>query len=213
VLYAVAGPGDPTTRAVCGALAATWSLRLGVYLALRNAQHEERRYAELRARWGSRANARMLLFFVLQAVVAWVVALTFLPLAFRPEPAAPGWLVAGAALSLIGVIGETVADAQLSRFRSDPRNRGAVMDQGLWRYSRHPNFFFESVHWAGYPLLAVGAPHGWLALVGLVLITLLLLKFSGIPTVEQASARAGRRGYDAYVRRTSAFIPWPPRGP
>ena len=211
VLYAVLGPGDPATRVACAGLAGAWSLRLGVYLARRNAGHEERRYAELRARWGARAGTQMLLFFLLQAVIAWAVALTFLPLAFRPDRPGLLWLVGGVAVSAAGIAGEALADAQLARFRADPANRGCVMDRGLWRYSRHPNFFFEYVHWAGYPLLAIGAPLGALALIGPALIALLLLKVSGIPTVEQAAASGRRRGYAEYARRTSAFIPLPPR--
>lgn len=210
-LYAAFGPGPVEPRAVAGTLAVVWMLRLGSYLAWRNRGAEERRYAELRARWGTRADIYMLAFFVLQALIAWIVALTFLPIAFRPD--APSLVLQGVAVLIggIGIVGEAVADAQLSRFRANPRNRGRVMDRGLWRYSRHPNFFFECVHWAAYPVLAIGAPLGALAWCGLILIAFLLLKVSGIPTVEHARAWTSRAGYADYVRRTSAFVPMPPR--
>ncbi len=214
VWYASVGSGDVMLRGVMALLSAAWALRLGGYLALRNrGPVEDRRYAQLRSRWGAAANRRMLLFFLFQAVIAWLVALTYLPIAYHAGPAAGIALLSGAALCLAGILGEAIADAQLRAFKRKPDPRKQVCDQGLWRYSRHPNYFFECLHWAGYPLLAINADWAALSLIGPVLITALLLRFSGIPTIEASDARRQRPGYDDYVRRTSAFIPWPPRKP
>lgn len=212
VVYGVAGTGDTTIRWIVVILGASWALRLGGYLAARNiGKPEDRRYAELRRKWGRRANLNMLGFYLFQGVIAWILGLSFLPIAFHAEQ--PGlWLVvAGIAISGIGILGEGIADRQLARFLAEPMHRGRVCDVGLWRYSRHPNYFFECLHWLGYPLLAFGAPLWGLSLIGAVLIPWLLLKLSGIPTVEARDARMRRVGYDEYMQRTSAFIPLPPR--
>ncbi|SFF39525.1 Steroid 5-alpha reductase family enzyme [Fontimonas thermophila] len=212
LVYALCGDGDPAVRLALATVAMLWALRLGSYLAWRNAgRHEERRYAELRSRWGANADRRMLGFFLLQAVVAWIMGLSFLAAAYRPSPLDALWLYLGVVIGLVGIAGEALADTQLAAFRRRPENHGRVCDVGLWAWSRHPNYFFECVHWAAYPFFAIGAPWGWSAAIGLVVIVLLLLKFSGIPTVEERAAASRRIGYDDYVRRTSAFIPWPPR--
>lgn len=212
VLYAVVAPGDAAARAAVATLGACWALRLGGYLASRNVgKPEERRYAELRRRWGRVANRRMYAFFLFQAAIAWIVAFSFLPVAWRPDAPALAWLLGGVAVGATGIAGEAVADRQLRRFRADPVNRGQVCDVGLWRYSRHPNYFFECVHWLAYPILAIGAPFGWAAAIGAIVITVLLVSISGIPSVEGGDAASRRQGYADYVRRTSAFILWPPK--
>lgn len=211
-VYALASDGDILSRCAVAGLSTLWALRLGGFLAVRNVgSHEDRRYTELRERWGASANRRMLGFFVFQALIAWIVGLSFAAIAFRVQAADLLWLGAGLAIGLLGIAGEAIADHQLQAFKRDPAQRGRVCDRGLWRWSRHPNYFFECVHWAAYPLLAAGAVHGWSAGIGLIVIAALLLKVSGIPTVEAAEAARRRVGYDDYVRRTSAFIPWPPR--
>lgn len=212
VLYALSAGGHPAARALLALLAGLWAIRLGGYLAWRNRRGpEERRYAELRREWGPAANVRMLLFFQLQALIAWLIAFTFLPLAWRQDLPPLFALGAGAAVGLCGIVGEALADEQLRRFKGDPRNAGRVCNTGLWRYSRHPNFFFECVFWLAWPVLAIGAPWWGLALIGPALIAWLLLKVSGVPTLEAPDAAGRRAGYAEYVRRTSAFIPWPPR--
>lgn len=208
--YAVCLPGALST--IVAAMALVWGLRLGVFLALRNAGHaEDRRYAALRQRWGAAAAPRMLLFFWLQGLIAAILALSLLvPAASGHWPAPPLLWLAGL-LWCIGVGGEALADAQLARFKADPALRGGVCDRGLWRYSRHPNYFFEWVHWLSYVPLGLGAPHWPLALTGAAVILLVLLKLSGIPGIEDGGVQQRRPGYEDYRRRTSAFIPLPPR--
>jgi steroid 5-alpha reductase family enzyme len=129
---------------------------------------------------------------------------------YRVDAAAPGWIVVAVALWVVSVAGEALADRQLHRFIAAPANHGQVCRAGLWRYSRHPNYFFECVHWLAYIALSVGTPWAWLTLAPPVLMALLLMKVSGIPLVEARSAQT-RRGYAEYMRTTSALIPWPPK--
>lgn len=211
LLYAWVGDAPGAVRLLLAIFVGLWSLRLAAHLALRMfGQPEDRRYAAARRAWGSRAQIYLLLFFWLQAAAAWILSLPLLVVAFRPEMPGLGWIVAATIIWLIAVAGEALADYQLARFQRDPANRGRVMDRGLWRYSRHPNYFFETLQWLTYVPLAIGAPYWWVIFASPILIGWLLLRVSGIPTVESAAGKAGRAGYDDYVRRTSAFIPWPP---
>ncbi len=212
VLFAAAGDAPLAVRLLLGLMAGLWGLRLGGYLAMRmRGQPEDSRYAAARASWGARAPLYMLLFFWFQAVAAWILAPPFLVVAFRPDMPGAGWLLLGGVIWLVSVVGEALADHQLHRFKRDPANRGHVCRTGLWRYSRHPNYFFESLHWVSYVFLAIGAPYWWATLASPVIMAWLLLRVSGIPTVESREGKAKRVGYDEYVRTTSAFIPWPPK--
>lgn len=197
--------------AVVLALAAIWAVRLSGHIAWRHrGQPEDRRYQAVRRRnephfaWKS-----LYLVFGLQALLGWVVAAPLMAAAASPAP----WValdVVGLALFAFGLAFETAADVQLARFRADPRNCGQVMDRGLWRYSRHPNYFGECCVWWGLWLVAAAAGAWWTVLSPL-LITVLLLKVSGVPLLEQDLGRR-RPGYAEYVRRTPAFVPWRVKG-
>jgi len=192
-------------------LAVVWALRLSLHIAWRHrGQPEDRRYQAIRTRnephfaWKS-----LYLVFGLQALLAWIVAA---PLMATVASLAP-WNALdalGLALAVFGLLFETVADAQLSRFRADARNRGQVMDRGLWRFSRHPNYFGEFCVWWGLWLVAVAAGAWWTVLSPL-LMSVLLIKVSGVPLLEE-DLRRHRPGYAIYVRRTSAFVPGRVRG-
>jgi steroid 5-alpha reductase family enzyme len=193
------------------ALVAAWALRLSGYLALRNWNApEDHRYRAIRARnepgfaWKS-----LYLVFLLQAVLAWLVAAP-LAGAIAPGPALGPIDAAGAVLAAFGLGFEAIADAQLARFKADPAHRGRVMDRGLWRYSRHPNYFGEFCVWWGFGLLALGAG-AWWTLFGPALMTLLLLKVSGVALLERDIGER-RPGYRDYVARTNAFFPGPRKG-
>lgn len=208
--YLAFTPETGPRAALVLALVALWALRLAIHLTVRNwGKPEDRRYQAIRARnspgfaWKS-----LYLVFGLQAVLAWVISLPLFVSATAPTPLNALDLV-GAALMLTGFAFETVADAQLARFKRDPANRGRVMDRGLWRYSRHPNYFGEACVWWGFGLIAV-AGGAWWALVSPLLMTLLLLKVSGVALLERDIAER-RPAYRDYIARTSAFIPWPPR--
>ena len=117
------------------------------------------------------------------------------------------------ALWFVAVAGEALADAQLAAFKRNPANRGGVCAVGLWRYSRHPNYFFECLIWVSYALFAFGSPGGWLALIGPAAILYLLLRVTGIPLTEEQSLRSRGEAYRRYQETTSAFLPWFPKKP
>lgn len=191
-------------------LVAAWAVRLGRHLLVRNRQEgEDERYRQMREKRG-RSFWWQSLFtvFWLQAVLLWIISAPLLGAVVSDAPLNP-WDVAGSLLFAVGFSFEVVADRQLARFREDPRNRGRVLDTGLWRYSRHPNYFGEAVLWWGFYLLAVGAGQPW-TVVGPLLITFLLLKVSGVTMLERNLKRS-KPGYAEYVERTSAFVPWPPK--
>lgn len=195
------------------ALLALWAVRLAVHITWRNWGHgEDRRYAAMRQQHGQAFAFRSLFtVFLLQALLAWVVSWPMLAGAAHPRGFGI-WDLIGATLALSGIVFESVADLQLARFRAAPANRGQVLQHGVWRWSRHPNYFGEACVWWGLGCMAVaggGAAAAW-TLVSPVLMTVLLLKVSGVSLLEQDIADR-RPAYADYVRRTSSFIPRPPK--
>lgn len=199
------------------AMMVAWSLRLGGHLFVRVRAHhpvEDVRYARLRAEWGAGTDARMYRFFLLQGalqvVLAWPVAWVCLDASPRGGPAGLGWSgVAGLVVWAVGIAGEAVADRQLASFRGQPSNRGKVCDAGLWRWSRHPNYFFEWLVWVGYALFAGGSAWGWAAWLSPALMYHFLVNVTGIPMTEALSVESKGDAYRRYQRSTSAFFPWP----
>jgi steroid 5-alpha reductase family enzyme len=209
VAAAALSEGDPARRALVAGLAAAWALRLGLYLVrdrVLSGRGEDGRYRALRERWGEAAPRNFLLLYLAQAVVA---ALFVVPLwaAMQGSPL-DGWAAAGVLVWLVAVGGEWLADRELARFRADPANRGAVCRSGLWKYSRHPNYFFEWVHWWVYVLIGRAAP---LTLLGPLAMLLFLFRVTGIPYTERQAVKTRGDAYRAYQASTSAFVPWPPR--
>ena len=208
--------GDPTRKAVLLALCALWGVRLGGYLLWRWRDHgPDRRYqtmfakAEAAKGW-SFGKASALMVFATQALLLYVVCL---PVQLGQIDAGPpfGPLgIVGVVVAVTGVLFESIGDWQLTRFRKDPVNAGQVMSSGLWRYTRHPNYFGDACAWWGIYLVAAESGTGLWALPGPVLLTWTLMKWSGVPTIENRMKRR-KPGYDAYARRTSGFFPWPPR--
>lgn len=202
--------GGGSAMLLAALLTTVWGVRLAVYIGRRNLGHgEDRRYGAMRARRPERFWIWSLFgVFLLQGLLALVVSLPLQSLA-----AAAGeitWpVLVGAAVFVLGLGFEAVGDAQLSSFKRDPTNEGKVMDRGLWRLTRHPNYFGDAVVWWGLWLVAVGGSAGWWTAVGPALMTFLLLRVSGVAMLE--SDISGRRpGYAEYVERTSAFFPRPP---
>ena len=208
---ALAADGDPARRVLIASLAGAWAARLAWHLAARIRRSEEdRRYAALRREHGESANTWLFWFFQAQALLCVLLAIPALIAARNPSPL--GWLdLAGVLVWLSAVAGEAVADGQLDRFRRSRPGPSAVCRDGLWGYSRHPNYFFEWVHWWTYVCIGWGAPLGWLTLIGPAAMLLLLCRVTGIPPVEaEALARRGD-AYRDYQRTVSAFFPWPPK--
>lgn len=215
VLYACLGDGASLPRLTIGVLSAAWGLRLTAHLLPRllRATAEEPRYARLRTRWLRHTELRLFLMFQAQAVLALVLASTFHAAATQPGASSPRFVLLGIALWIIGWVGETIADHQLARFKADPTHRGRVCDVGLWRYSRHPNYFFEWVLWIGYGFIGTGGHDTWLAWVGPAIMGGLLVFVTGIPPSEQQALRTRGEAYRDYMTRTSPFLPLPPRRP
>lgn len=211
ILAALAGTGAAENRVFVGVAGSLWALRLASHLWRRNAgKPEDPRYKQFRIQWGAAAQRNLFWLFQLQAVISMLLSIAFFLPSYRPETPAPASLAAAALIWLVAVAGEALADRQLRAFTAAPAHRTQVCRTGLWRYSRHPNYFFECVHWAAYAALALGLPWGWLTLAPPVAMAWLLLKVSGIPLVEERLA-ATRTGYRDYMRTTSALIPWPPK--
>jgi steroid 5-alpha reductase family enzyme len=192
-----------------------WGVRLALHIALRKrGKGEDFRYAAMRKAHGDAFPMRSLVtVFLFQAFLIWTIAI---PVQVGQRSEVPSYLtpmdLLGLGLWTLGWWVEVAADRQLRRFLADPSNRGRVLDRGLWRYSRHPNYFGESLIWWGVFLVTAVTPGGWVTVFSPVLMTYLLVKVSGVPMLEEALAER-RAGYREYVQRTSPFIPWPRRDP
>lgn len=205
------GSGDPVPRAIAAILITIWSLRLGIHLHRRiHRMHpqEDSRYAKLRETWKGREKAAFFGFFQMQAVSVVVLAVPFLAIAHGGS-AIGIFTVLGIIVTVAGLVGESIADRQLAAFKRGNADSKAVCRDGLWRYSRHPNYFFEAVIWWGFYLIACGAPWGWAAIHAPVIITWLLLRVTGIPPTEAAALARKGDAYREYQRTTSAFVPLP----
>lgn len=208
-IYALNAPGDATRKWVFTAIGVAWSVRLGTYILVRVLKHhpaEDVRYQSLRAKWPG--PIRFLGFFQLQAVLVVIFSLPFLIVAFNPRAGLSPLEIAGLGLAAIGVIGESVADLQMQAFKRDAGSLGLVCDIGLWKYSRHPNYFFESVVWWGCFVVALGSPWGWVTIACPLLMLYFLLRVTGIPLTEEYAVKSKGQAYREYQRTTSAFVPW-----
>ena len=207
----MAGGGDEGRRILIACVVAIWGARLSIHLLVRNAgKGEDFRYAAMRAKHGRRFWLTSLVtVFLLQGLLVWVVSL---PVQLSAIPDRPlGWLaIIGAIVWVLGVVFEAIGDAQLTRFKANPASRGQVLDTGLWRYTRHPNYFGDFLVWWGIFLIAAESGAGAWGVAGPLLMTLLLVKVSGAGLLEKDIA-VRRPGYADYVRRTSGFMPLPPK--
>jgi steroid 5-alpha reductase family enzyme len=203
--------GATARKVLVVSLATLWGLRLAGYLGWRKlGEEEDFRYQEMRRRYGRRFPfLSLFLVFGLQGLGMWAVSL---PLQAAQVPDSPQGLTAldivGVAVWALGFFFETVGDLQLARFRAEPSNRGRVMDRGLWRYTRHPNYFGDFCVWWGLYAIALATGEAWWSVAGPVVMSCVLLKVSGMPVLEDHLSRH-REGYRDYVRRTSPFFPWP----
>jgi len=212
-LCLAAGSGNPGRRIALAAMASLWGLRLAIHIARRNhGRDEDFRYARLRERDGNRFWLTSLYrIYLVQAVLMWLVALPLQVGSVHGTGRGLGLLdLAGVVVWAAGLGFEAVGDLQLARFTADPANYRRVMDGGLWRYTRHPNYFGDVVAWWGIGLVALGAGGAWWALIGPALNTLVLTRGTGKPLLEETIGQR-RPGYADYVLRTSGFIPLPPK--
>jgi steroid 5-alpha reductase family enzyme len=210
-LYAVLADGFIGRRLAMASMAAVWSMRLGTYLlgrVRRHHPHEDVRYIVLREQWQGRLVSAFFWFFQAQALLILLLSVPMLLACLNHAPQLSGIEVVGALIWLVGIVGEAIADAQMSAFKRDAGNAGKVCQAGLWRYSRHPNYFFESVVWLGFWLFACGSPWGWATVYAPALILYSLLRVTGIPLTEACAVKSKGEAYREYQRSTSAFVPW-----
>jgi steroid 5-alpha reductase family enzyme len=212
-LFALVLPGWGPRRRLAAVAAALWGLRLGLYLLFTRVlgHPEEGRYVQLRKEWGTRAEIKLFFFFQFQGLLDLFFALPFLLMSRNPAAAFHPLEGAGAAVWFLGWIGEAAADLQLHRFKQAPANRGKTCRAGLWRYSRHPNYFFEALLWCGFALMATPSPFGVSAWLVPALLLYFLFRVTGIPATEAQALRTRGEDYADYIRTTSAFVPWFPR--
>jgi steroid 5-alpha reductase family enzyme len=208
VTFVAVGSAAPRSLLI-SVLTSLWGLRLAGYLAWRNCgKGEDYRYQAMRESYGSRFPLiSLFLVFWLQGLLMWLVAFPIQAAHFGAVPL--GWIDAvGASVWAVGWLFESVGDLQLARFKADPGNRGKVMDRGLWRYTRHPNYFGDFLVWWGlYSIAAAG--HAWWTIFSPVIMSILLIRVSGVTLLER-SLKTKRPGYEDYIARTSPFFPWPP---
>jgi steroid 5-alpha reductase family enzyme len=214
VACAVLGGGDLTRSWLLVVMVTVWAARLGTYLLIRVAKHhpeEDGRYAALRTQFPKHTWAMFFGFFEAQAVLIALLSVPFVLVFINGEPGLGGFEYAGVLLWFVAMLGESVADGQLNRFRADPANQGKTCRVGLWRYSRHPNYFCEWSVWVAYFVYALGSPGGWMAVYAPALMYLFLTKVTGIKATEEHAVRSRGEDYREYQRTTNAFFPWRPR--
>lgn len=213
VLCAVIGGGYESRRVLIAALTTVWGLRLAIHIFWRNrGKGEDFRYRAMRARHGKRFPIVSLYsVFALQGVLMWMVSLPLQVGEISREPARITTLDwAGALVWLVGFTFESIGDLQLARFKAEPANKGKVMDRGLWHYTRHPNYFGDALLWWGFFLIALSTPAGIWTLISPLIMTVLLMKVSGVALLEKTLVKT-KPEYLSYTQRTNAFFPWVPR--
>ncbi len=214
LLYAAGlDQGLTVRRWLAAFLAAGWSLRLSLHILFDRVlpRGEDARYGTLRARWGRHAQPRLFVFFQAQAFLAALLSIQFMLVMLHPAASLRVWDLAGLATVFVSIAGESAADRQLQRFRQDPANHGRTCREGLWRYSRHPNYFFEWIFWLAWVVMAWGSPW-WLATwLAPTLMLFFILRVTGIPPTEEQALKSRGEDYRRYQRETSAFFPWFPK--
>lgn len=211
LLYAALAPGSLAQRLAIALPVGLENLRIASLVRNRLGKGEDSRYRELRRRWRARGREQrtFAIFFQAQALLAALLSVPALLASFDRHGSLSAVQWAGVALWIAAASLESTADRQLAAFKA--AGEGGVMDRGLWRYSRHPNYFFQSLTWVAYALIAVAAPWGWLAFLAPALILFLVLFVTGVPPAEESSLRSRGDAYRRYQARTSVFVPWPPK--
>ncbi|HOX73817.1 MAG TPA: DUF1295 domain-containing protein [Bacteroidales bacterium] len=213
VFYFINTDGNIIRKVILLILVSLWGLRLSLYLTWRNyGKGEDFRYREFRKKYGEKRYWWISFFqtFLLQGVLMWLISAPLLGAQFGGAERNPGLLdFAGVIIWIIGFTFEAGGDFQLSRFKSDPSNKGKVLDKGFWRYTRHPNYFGDSAVWWGYGLICISAG-SYLPALGSILMTALIIKVSGVSLLEK-NLKDSKPQYKEYIENTSAFIPWIPK--
>ena len=207
-----ASDGDPWRHALLALMIGVWGVRLGTHLLIRLRDGiEDGRYVYFRKMLGDKLHPGMFAFFQVQALWVMIFVLPIWAASQSTRGTLDGLDVAGIIVWLIAISGETIADRQLASFKAVEANRGKVCERGLWRYSRHPNYFFEWIHWLAYPLIGWGSWWWLTTLAGVIVMYVFLTRLTGIPFTEKQSLRTRGEAYEAYQRTISVFFPMPPQ--
>jgi steroid 5-alpha reductase family enzyme len=212
VSYASAN-GYVHRKVLITSLVAVWGIRLALHIFVRNrGKGEDFRYKAMRKRFGDRFPlVSLFTVFGLQGALMWIISLPIQLAEASGEPSRLTWLdLTGSILWLVGFLFESIGDFQLARFKSDIANKGKVMDQGLWRLTRHPNYFGDALMWWGLFVISLATPGGGWTVISPLIMTGLLMKVSGVALLEKTLTRT-KPEYGSYVNRTNAFFPWVPR--
>lgn len=213
LFYAVNSPeGSVVYRSLVALMGGVWSLRLGTYLLFRvGKEKEDGRYTQMKKNWKTNLKIKFFLFYQFQALLDIFLSLPFL-LAVQNKESQASWITwVALVLWFVSILGESLSDYQLSVFRQNPSNHGQTCRQGLWKYSRHPNYFFEWLIWVAFFLLALGSPWGFISILCPILMLYFLMRVTGIPATEEQSLRSRPEDYARYQKETSMFIPWFPK--
>ena len=204
-------PHTPVSRLYLS-LVSFWAIRLSLHIYFRGRDHgEDPRYQALRSQWGKQEKKKMLIFFIQQGFAAWIFSIPFLILFASRRSGLGVWDMVGFLIWLIAFNGEAISDAQLLNFKKDPQNKGRVCRIGLWKYSRHPNYFFEWLNWVAFAWLALPHHYGNLAVLCPMLMYYFLNRVSGVPLAEKQARKSRSAEYAEYQRVTSSFFPWLPK--
>jgi len=212
--YATGAGGYAARKWAMASMVGFWGLRLAAYLLFARviSKPEEGRYLQLRKEWKTYLPFRFLFLFEFQAALVVVLSLPFLVACVNPAAPLARIEKIGAGIWLLAMIGEAIADEELNRFKKNPANKGKTLRTGLWKYSRHPNYFFEWLHWWAYVIMGVSSPGWLLTWIGPIGMGWALLKVTGIPWTERQALASRGEDYREYQRTTNAFFPWFPRG-
>ena len=213
VLFSVAADGWIVRRIIIAFLGAIWSFRLVYYIIVDRIipQKEDSRYQNLRHYWGNKANLYFFFFFVSQAILIVIFAIPHLIAASNTINYLQWYDGVGLIIWITAIVGETISDKQLVQFRKNPANKGKTCKRGFWRYSRHPNYFFEWIHWWAYLFFALGFSFWWVTLIGPIVMLIFLFKITGIPYTEKQAILSRGNDYLHYQRTTNKFFPWFPK--
>ncbi len=190
-----------------------WGSRITFFLIKRISRegHEDKRYQKMRDSWGRPIALKFLFFFECQAILQMILAVPFLFVSLNAKQGIAFWERLGLITFAVALLGETIADEQLQHFKTNPANKGITCNEGLWNYSRHPNYFFEWMIWTGFFLYALGSPHGWIAVISPAIMYYLIVYVSGVPLAEEQALKSRGDDYRKYQATTSVFFPMPKR--
>lgn len=209
ILYSILGLGDVACRSLVGIFGLIWASRLGLHLWKRVREPgEDGRYVTLRQSWGNKAQFNFFIFFQVQALSTVFLSLSFLVPACDSRSTSPILILFAILWFTTVIAGEALADKQLHVWRRNAENQGKTCRAGLWKYSRHPNYFFEWLYWISYSFLAMTSSYWPLTLISPAIILFLILKVTGIPPTEQRALQTRGDDYRDYQKTTSAFVPW-----